>query len=46
LASFWIVSVGEGGTVSRVIPARLSASVLAQDTIGNVPRQNPQIARM
>jgi hypothetical protein len=34
-----MTSDGTGETVSRVMPARLSASVLAQDTSGNVPRQ-------
>ena len=37
--SFWMVSDGTGETVSRLMPARLSASVLAHETRGNVPRQ-------
>jgi hypothetical protein len=39
LASFSILTVSTGDTVSRVMPARLSASVLAHDTSGKVPRQ-------
>ncbi len=46
LASFSIVSAATGETVSRVMPARRSASVLAQATSGGVERQNPQIERM
>ena len=46
LASFSIVSVSTGGTVSRVMPARRSASVLAHETSGMVWRQKPQIERM
>ena len=34
-----MVRVGTGETVSRVMPARLSASVLAHETSGSVPRQ-------
>src|SRR5262249_56666444 len=36
LASFSIVSTSTGETVSRVMPARLRASVLAQETSGKV----------
>jgi len=36
LASFSIVSTSTGETVSRVMPARLRASVLVQDTSGKV----------
>jgi hypothetical protein len=46
LPFFWITSVSIGETVSREIPARRSASVLAHDTSGSVPRQKPQIERM
>ena len=46
LPSLWMVSVSTGETVSRVMPARRSASVLAQETSGSVPRQKPQIERM
>jgi hypothetical protein len=42
-----MIRVGDGDAVSRVIPARLSASVLAMDTSGSgPPRQKPQIERM
>jgi hypothetical protein len=42
-----MVSVGAGEIVSRVIPARLRASVLAIETSGKgPPRQKPQIERM
>ena len=46
LASFSIASVATGETVSRVMPARRKASVLAQETSGCVWRQKPQIERM
>ena len=46
LASFSMVSAATGETVSRVMPARASAALLAHETKGKVPRQNPQIARM
>jgi hypothetical protein len=44
--SLSMVSDFTGDAVSRVMPARLSASVFAHDTIGNVPRQKPQIERI
>ena len=46
LPSLTMVSVSTGDAVSRVMPARLSASLLAQETSGCVPRQKPQIERM
>jgi hypothetical protein len=45
-ASFTISSEGTGETVSRVMPPRRSASVLAQATSGRLCRQKPQIERM
>jgi hypothetical protein len=45
-ASRWISMEGAGGRVSRPMPARARARVLAIETSGSVLRQCPQIARM
>ena len=44
--AIYIISDATGETVSRVMPARWSASVLAIETSGRLWRQKPQIERM